>query len=109
MAISEKRYAAELVDADGTLMKFDNVECMVRYASAHELREKALAWSVMDSDGKNWLDVRQAFLVKAESIPGPMGNGFLAVRSRETADELSNRFSGKVLRFNDLWHEEARP
>jgi len=103
MAISEKRYAAEMTDREGNVIKFDNIDCMVRYAAAHGLKDKAAAWFVMDSDGKEWLDAHQAFLVKSTSIPGPMGSGVLAVRDSAAADDLAHRFSGQVLRFEDLW------
>lgn len=103
MAISEKRYAAETIDGDGNAIKFDNLDCMLRYASRHDLKDKQTAWFVMDSEGKKWLDARQAFLVKSASIPGPMGSGILAGRDRATADELAKRFSGRILRFDDLW------
>ena len=103
MAISEKRYAAEMADMDGNVIKFDNIDCMVRYVSGHGLRDKAAAWFVMDSDGKEWLDARQAFLLKSASIPGPMGSSVLAVKDQAAADGLAKRFSGQVLRFDDLW------
>ena len=103
MAISEKRYAAEVIDQDGEVLKFDNIDCMVRYASAHGLKEKARAWFVVDSEGKIWLDARSAFLVSAATIPGPMGAGTLATGDRTSAEELSARFSGKVITFADLW------
>ena len=102
MAISEKRYAVEMIDTDGNVIKFDNMDCMVRYVSAHDLKNKAAAWFVMDSDGKEWLDARQVWLVKSASIPGPMGSGVLAVKDRVAAGALSQRFSGQVLRFDDL-------
>ena len=103
MAISEKRYAAEMTDMEGNVIKFDNIDCMVRYAAAHGLRDKASAWFVMDSDGREWLDARQAFLVKSASIPGPMGSGVLAIRDSAAAETMARRFSGRVLRFEDLW------
>jgi copper chaperone NosL len=103
MAISEKRYAAEMADMDGNVIKFDNIECMIRYASRHSLKDKAAAWFVMDGDGREWLDARQAFLLKSPSIPGPMGNGILAAKDRAAADDLAKRFGGRVLQFNDLW------
>lgn len=103
MAISEKRYAAEMADMDGNVIKFDNIDCMIRYASGHGLKDKAAAWFVMDSDGIEWLDARQVFLVKSASIPGPMGSGVLAVKDRTAADNLSKRYSGQVLGFDDLW------
>lgn len=103
MAISEKRYATEMAGMDGNVIMFDNIDCMLRYVSGHGLKDKAAAWFVMDSEGKEWLDARQAFLVKAASIPGPMGSGILAVKDRGRADGLAKRFSGHVLRFDDLW------
>jgi copper chaperone NosL len=102
MAISEKQYAAEMADMDGNLMKFDNIDCMVRYAVSHGLKDKVAAWFVMDSDGREWLDANQAFLVKSTSIPGPMGSGVLAVKDSAAAEDLAHRFSGRVLRFEDL-------
>lgn len=105
MVISEKRYAAELVDNEGNMLKFDNLECMLRYAAEHSLKDKAAAWFVMDSEGRQWLDARHAFLVKSASIPGPMGSGILAVRDSEQAAILAAHFSGQILRFDDLWKE----
>lgn len=105
MAISEKRYAAEIAGVYDNIIKFDNIDCMVRYAAANGLREKAPAWFVMDSEGREWLDARQAFLVKSASIPGPMGSGVLALKDSAAADDLARRFSGRVLRFDDLWRQ----
>ena len=105
MAISEKRYAAEMTDMNENVIKFDNIDCMVRYAAAHGLKDKAAAWFVMDSDGREWFDARQAFLVKSASIPGPMGSGVLAIKDSAAAGDLARRFSGRVLRFEDLWRQ----
>jgi len=105
MAISERRYAAEISDGEGNVIKFDNIDCMVRYAAVHGLKDKAAAWFVMNSDGREWLDAHQAFLVKSPSIPGPMGSGILAVGNPGAADDLAHRFSADVLRFEDLWRQ----
>jgi copper chaperone NosL len=103
MAISERRYAAELTDAEGNVLKFDNVDCMVRYAAIHDLQTHAGAWWIMDSEGKEWLDLRQSLLVRSSSIPGPMGSGVLAVKDQASAQALAHRFSGQIIRFEDLW------
>jgi copper chaperone NosL len=105
MAISEKRYAAEMADVEGNVIKFDNIDCMVRYVSGHDLKDKAAAWFVMESAGEKWLDARRAFFVKSASIPGPMGSGVLAVEDHPTAEELAKRFSGQILHFDDLWRQ----
>jgi len=43
--------------------------------------------------------------VKSTSIPGPMGSGVLATRDSASAEDLARRFSGRVLRFEDLWRQ----
>lgn len=103
MAISEKRYAAELADGDGNMIKFDNIDCMVRYASSHGLRDKAAAWFVADSEGKQWLNARETLFVKSASIPGPMGSGVLCTLNQAQANQLAQHFSGQVVHFDDLW------
>ena len=103
MAISEKRYAAELAEPDGGIVKFDNVACLIRYASAHGMKETAGAVWLMDNEGQHWLDARQAFLVQSARIPGPMGDGILAASDPSAADNLAKRFAGaRILRFEDL-------
>lgn len=103
MAISEKRYAAELQDADGNILKFDNIDCMARYAAGHGLRTSAAAWWVMNSEGTEWLDLHQALLVRSSAIPGPMGSGILAVKDQSSAQALAQRFSGQIIGFESLW------
>ena len=62
MAISEKRYAAEMADVEGNVIKFDNVDCMVRYVSGHDLKDKAAAWFVVESTGEKMARCAQGFL-----------------------------------------------
>lgn len=110
MAISEKRYASELTDAEGNVLKFDNVDCMARYAANHGLQTRAWAWWIMDSEGRDWLDLRQALLVRSSSIPGPMGSGVLAAKDEASAQALASRFTGQIIRFDDLLEKvEGRP
>ena len=103
MAISQKHYAAELAYAESDVLKFDNVECLIRYAATHDLKTHATAWWIMDSEGKQWLDLRQAVLVRSASIPGPMGSGVLAFKDQTRAQALAAQFSGQIIRFDDLW------
>jgi hypothetical protein len=60
MAISEKRYAADLTDMDGNVIKFDNIDCMVPYAAAHGLKDKAAAYAAMVSTARRRPPTRMA-------------------------------------------------
>jgi nitrous oxide reductase accessory protein NosL len=105
MAISEQRYAAEMADLDGNVMKFDNIDCMIRYAAAHGMKDKAGAWFVMDSDGREWLDARQAFLVKSASIPGSYGKRGFGDQRFRGGQGTRSPVLGEVLRLEDLWKQ----
>ena len=99
MAISEKHYAAELLDAHGTAFKFDDIGCMARFYRA---RGGALAAFVVDYDRQSWIAAPQAFYVKAPDIRSPMASGLIALRDREAAERHAARPGATILRFADL-------
>ena len=102
MAISEKRYAAELVDREGNLFKFDDIGCMARFARDRNLEGKAAAYFVVDYEQRDWLSGEQANYVKSEAIHSPMGGGLIAFRDRTRAEEYAPKVKGQVLTFEDL-------
>lgn len=102
MAISEKRYAAEIVDREGNLFKFDDIGCMLRFARDHNLEGKAAAYFVVDFEQRNWLEGEQAYYVKSEAIHSPMAGGLAAFGDRAKAEEYAAKLGGKLLNFNDV-------
>lgn len=103
MAISERRYAAEFVDQEGTIVKFDDIRCMIRYVRDRDLREKAAAYFVMDYDKRIWLPAEKSYYVKSKELPSPMASGLVAFLEKTKAEEFSIKFHGEVLNFQDLW------
>jgi len=102
MTISEKRYAAELVDRDGNLFKFDDIGCMLRFVRDRNLEGKAAAHFVVDYEQRDWLNGERAYYVKSEAIHSPMGGGLVAFRDRAKAEACAANLGGKVLSFDDL-------
>ena len=47
MAISEKRYAAELIDSEGQAFKFDDIGCMVNFTKSPKNATKTMANSTV--------------------------------------------------------------
>lgn len=107
MAISEVRYAAELIDPERRLYKFDDIGCMTRFARDHRLiggeGGRANVF-VRDYDGSGWLEGGTARYVESPRIPSPMASGLIAVPDRQKAQQYANRFHGRVLDFAELWH-----
>jgi len=97
MAISEKRYAAQLIDLGGNARKFDDIGCMLRSS-----RERAAAWFVMDYQQQQWIDARQAWFVTSKAIPSPMASGIAAVGDKSRAEDLARKYQGHLSRFEDL-------
>jgi copper chaperone NosL len=103
MAISEKRYAAEVIAADGGVFKFDDTGCFVRFVRERNLKDTAAAFFAVDFEGRGWIDAWQAVYVKSDAIPSPMASGVVAVSDRSRAAELAAKFQGRILTFEELW------
>lgn len=104
MAITETRYAAEVLDKDGGVFKFDNLDCMGRFVTDRQLKDKTAAYFVRDYDGAGWLKAEGAGYVKSARIPSPMDSGLAAFASRARAEQFAAQYEGKTLTFQELWN-----
>ena len=93
MAISDKRFAAEIVNADESVLKFDDIGCMLRYRSSHVSAVEPAAVYVADSRSRNWLKAENAHFIRSATIKTPMGSGIVAFASAESAGEGAVSFS----------------
>lgn len=91
MAISEKQFAAEIITTDETVLKFDDIGCMLRYREASGDKLKPAAIFVNDYDSKEWLKAPKAFFVRSTTIKTPMGSGIIAFgeKSKAGADAVT--------------------
>ncbi|MBX3282858.1 MAG: nitrous oxide reductase accessory protein NosL [Acidobacteria bacterium] len=95
MAISERQFAAEIIKNDETVLKFDDIACLLRYRERSEDKTKPAAIFVTDYDTKDWVKAEDAFFMRSETIKTPMGGGILAYRDKA-------KIQGQSLRFEDL-------
>jgi copper chaperone NosL len=100
MAISQPRYAAEIVDREENVYKFDDIGCLLRFWKDH--RPPGAALFVCDYTGAGWIKAPEALYVRAESIPSPMGGHTIALKQRPSAEEHARRFQGAVLTWETL-------
>lgn len=103
MAISQKRYAAELLDSNGNAWKFDDIGCMVRYTLDHRLDRNTGTFFVMDYATEQWLPAPQATYVRSEAIPSPMSGGLAAFKEKAQAEAFARGIHGHILTFEELW------
>lgn len=83
MLLSDKRYAAQLVDADGNRSHFDDLGCLVSFIAAHHVKERRI-W-VRDEARDRWLPAETARYHGGAKTP--MDYGFAAGTAGDLAFE----------------------
>lgn len=104
MAISEKQYAAELIDSDGQASKFDDIGCMANFIKTKKNTEKSVAYFVMDFNERQWIKAEDAYYVRSSELSTPMNGGLIAFKTEAKAQEAAAKFHGKLLRFKDIFN-----
>lgn len=101
MIISEAKFAAATVTAEGKTFKFDDVGEMFTYHAKHtELQVRV--WFVHDYNSQNWIPGSSAFYVMSKDIKSPMGTGVAAFADKNVAETFAARFNTKVMSFDEV-------
>lgn len=102
MAISEKQYAAELLDNEGQPFKFDDIGCMLNFVKKRSVSFPAVSFFVMDFDRREWINADSAYYVRSSELTTPMNGGTIAFKDQSKAQEAVGKYHGKLLRFKEL-------
>lgn len=100
MAISEKRYAAELIDTEGQAFKFDDIGCMSNFVNRSNA--KAAAYFVMDFDERQWIKAEDAYYMRSPELTTPMKGSIVAFRNQSRAQQAADEYHGKLVRFSEI-------
>ena len=100
MIISDERFAAALVNADGETLKFDDLGCLIQHETDGG-RPTTVYW-VRDFKGNGWLNARDAVFVHARSLVSPMGFGLAACTTAQAAADAAKKAGSRMLRFDEL-------
>jgi copper chaperone NosL len=100
MIISDERFAAARVAADGGALKFDDFGCLLEQ-EANDAPPAAAYW-VHNFRGHEWLNARDAIFVATPNVVSPMGHGLAAVPTVQEARELAAGPASRMLRFGEL-------
>lgn len=105
MAISEKQYAAEFLNRDGDVFKFDDIGCMANYVVEKKAGDSIAAYYVVDFDTKQWLKAEEASLVASPNFHTPMGGGMVAFKDRSRAEAAAAASQGRLISFAEALSE----
>lgn len=102
MAISEKQYAAELLDSDEQPFKFDDIDCMLNFIKKRSVNMSASTLFVMDFELRDWIKADASYYVRSPELKTPMNGGIIAFKDRSQAQQAADKYHGKLLRFKEL-------
>lgn len=102
MAISEKQYAAEVIDSEGGAFKFDDIGCMVNFVESKKNKAPIAAYFVMDFDKRDWVKAEDAYYVRTSEVTTPMNGGLIAYSTQSQAQQAVDKYQGKLLRWKDI-------
>jgi len=101
MAISDKRFAGEIMVDAGVARKFDDLGCLLKDLKAGPGSQQPAAFAV-DFGNREWVNVNEAYYVQSPAIVTPMGSGVIAFKERSEAEKTAARYGGRVLNFEEL-------
>ncbi len=101
MAISDKRFAGEILVEVGVVRKFDDLGCLLKDMRDRAARDEPPAFAV-DFERREWVDVKKAYYVQSSRISTPMGSGLIAFKSRSDAEEAAAKYGGRVMNYADM-------
>ena len=102
MSISEKRYAAELIDSDGHVFKFDDIGCLANFMKQDKTSSPFSATFVMDFERREWLEAKNAFYVRSSEFKTPMNGGIVAFRDQPSAQASLTKYHGTLISFAEV-------
>jgi copper chaperone NosL len=89
MAISDERFAGEIVTVDGDVFKFDDLGCMNTYLARHQ-EHASSARFYKDYLSKEWLSADKAIVVPT-GLFTPMGSGLAAFKDSSEMRQVVRR------------------
>lgn len=102
MSISEKRYAAELIDDEGRVFKFDDIGCMANFIKQKKTDATIHETFVMDFDRREWLKAENAIYVRSSELKTPMNGGMIAFKEQSSAAAAVAKYHGTTLQFAEV-------
>ena len=102
MSILEKRYAAELIDTEGQVFKFDDIGCMAKFIKQQRNSAPIQAAFVMDFDSREWLEAASASYVRSAEFKTPMSGGIAAFKDQSSAQAAVGKYHGTMLSFTEV-------
>ena len=95
MAVSDERFASEIISDDGGAFKFDDLGCMLKFRTKRN-DVKIAGIFLKDYETKEWIPYERAALIETD-VETPMGSGKVAFADSMKAQEFQKKHPSKAL------------
>lgn len=101
MDIRNDKFSATIQSNDGKLTHFGAIECLVNYLKTKEESDfkEILVTDYLSNESINVLD---AYFLKSEAIPSPMGANLSAFSDKLTAERTQKEKGGQIFNWQEL-------
>ncbi len=107
MAIADKNFGAEIITKKGKVFKFDDTHCLAGFRGGKiDTGDIKAVYLVNYSEPHNFIDAKDAILVKSDDIHSPMGGNTAAFDKEEAAKETEAQLHGVRISLQDLYKTE---
>lgn len=101
MTIMDKKFGAELINANGKTVKFDSGECMLAYLKADNTFKPAQHLVVNYTNPAELIEADKAFYLHGGNVNSPMGGNLAAFKTREDAQKQQAVLGGDIILWSD--------
>jgi hypothetical protein len=109
MAISDRHFAAQIVNRGDEPLFFDDIACMRDYIARHREVPREAAIYVADHLTTEWLPARSAVYTRVPGLQTPMASGLTAHRDETLRDRDPASRGGEPIAVSDVLGPWARP
>ena len=102
MFIADGRFMAEMVTSKGRVYKFDDIGCLLNYASALDANSIQTYYVSDFAKGGSFLDASTAWYIRDESLQSPMKGNTAAFQSKEAARQYADKYKVAAIDWKEL-------
>jgi copper chaperone NosL len=104
MAVSDKRFGAEIVTFKGKVYKFDDVQCLLSFITSANLTKNEIVnvYFVDFCAPHALVQEKESFLLKSDLFQSPMNGQIAAFSNKDSMEKVSNQYRASTVLWNQL-------
>lgn len=104
MAISDKRFSAQLLTVKSKAYKFDAIECMAAFVGDNKVGASDIhsLWVADYSGSSEFLPAKKSFYLRSENIQSPMGLNIAAFPSEKVYKQHQKQYGGDLYYWDSV-------